>query len=129
MSTYRVAPSAVPQSSSTPWQEKLHDHCRARQMTPPVWTLVSDRRGGRTAWSSRVVVQGREIEARFWYDGDYVAQAKEDAAREALERLEQTLPRQQQRTSLSPALARAPQAERVGEASGSRRQQRRSQWK
>jgi hypothetical protein len=40
--------------------------------------------GGRTAWSSTVTVQGQNISARYWYDGQYVHNAKEDAAEVAL---------------------------------------------
>ena len=43
--------------------------------------------GGRTAWSSTVTVQGQQISARFWYDGQYVDNAKEDAAEVALKHL------------------------------------------
>ncbi|KAE9961803.1 hypothetical protein BLS_001324 [Venturia inaequalis] len=42
---------------------------------------------GRTAWSSTVEIQGTTIPARYWYDGQYVHNAKEDAAQVALERL------------------------------------------
>ena len=48
---------------------------------------MSDRRGGRTAWSSTVEVQGMTFQARFWYDGQFVHNAKEDAAQSALDRL------------------------------------------
>lgn len=59
--------------------------------------------GGRTAWSSTVEVQGTTIPARYWYDGQYVHNAKEDAAQVALERLnagyvpgaQQQIPQQQ----------------------------------
>lgn len=44
--------------------------------------------GGRTAWSSTVEVQGITIPARFWYDGQYIHNAKEDAAEVALQRIE-----------------------------------------
>jgi len=44
--------------------------------------------GGRTAWSSRVKVQGRTFGARYWYDGNYVNNAREDAAEVALMVLE-----------------------------------------
>jgi hypothetical protein len=44
--------------------------------------------GGRTAWSCTVEVHGQTIPARYWYSGDYVHNAKEDAASVALERLE-----------------------------------------
>ncbi|TEY60352.1 hypothetical protein BOTCAL_0181g00200 [Botryotinia calthae] len=50
-------------SGSATWQEKLE------------------------AWSSTVTVQGQNISARFWYDGQYVNNAKEDAAEVALNRL------------------------------------------
>lgn len=40
--------------------------------------------GGRTAWSSTVTVQGQNISARYWYDGQYINNAKEDAAEVAL---------------------------------------------
>lgn len=44
------------------------------------WILL----GGRTAWSSKVLVQGHEIAARYFYDGDHVNNAREDAAERAL---------------------------------------------
>ncbi|KAJ5681637.1 uncharacterized protein N7477_001577 [Penicillium maclennaniae] len=40
--------------------------------------------GGRTAWSSTVIVQGQSFSARYWYDGQYINNAKEDAAEVAL---------------------------------------------
>ncbi|KAJ5281231.1 hypothetical protein N7478_006603 [Penicillium angulare] len=43
--------------------------------------------GGRTAWSSTVTVGGQNIAARYWYDGQYVNNAKEDAAEIALSRI------------------------------------------
>ncbi|ATY66902.1 hypothetical protein A9K55_000695 [Cordyceps militaris] len=49
-------------SGPTPWQDKL------------------EVLGGRTAWSSRVTVQGKVLSARFWYDGRNLNNAKEDAA-------------------------------------------------
>jgi hypothetical protein len=45
--------------------------------------------GGRTAWSCTIDIQGTPVQARFWYDGQYVNQAREDAAQVALERLGQ----------------------------------------
>ncbi|POS86745.1 hypothetical protein EPUL_000793, partial [Erysiphe pulchra] len=36
--------------------------------------------GGRTAWTSTVTVQGQNIAARFWYDGQFLTNAFEDAA-------------------------------------------------
>ncbi|KAI1118650.1 hypothetical protein F5Y14DRAFT_447011 [Nemania sp. NC0429] len=48
-------------------------------------SLWQDRlEGGRTAWSSVVVVCGKRIEARYWYDGNNLNNAKEDAAEVAL---------------------------------------------
>ncbi|OBR02844.1 hypothetical protein CH63R_14070 [Colletotrichum higginsianum IMI 349063] len=66
------------------WQERLEDACREANILPPVFQIVSDRRGGRTAWSSRVTVHGRTLSARFWYDGKNLNNAKEDAAEMAL---------------------------------------------
>ncbi|RYO75164.1 hypothetical protein DL764_010558 [Monosporascus ibericus] len=40
--------------------------------------------GGRTAWSSIVTVNGRQIQARYWYDGQHLNNAREDAAEAAL---------------------------------------------
>lgn len=36
--------------------------------------------GGRTAWSATVTVQGYNLAARYWYDGQYIENAKDDAA-------------------------------------------------
>ncbi|KAK2036759.1 hypothetical protein LZ31DRAFT_482840, partial [Colletotrichum somersetense] len=69
------------------------DVCREANILPPVFQIVSDRRGmlaaesrddGRTAWSSQVTVHGRTLSARFWYDGKNLNNAKEDAAEMAL---------------------------------------------
>ncbi|TVY35211.1 hypothetical protein LSUB1_G005787 [Lachnellula subtilissima] len=59
-------------SGATTWQDKLE--------------------GGRTAWSSTVTVQGQHISARYWYDGQYVHNAKEDAAEVALKHLNGSTP-------------------------------------
>ncbi|KAK1521582.1 hypothetical protein CABS01_16512 [Colletotrichum abscissum] len=66
------------------WQKRLEDACREANIMPPVFQLVSERRGRRTAWSSRVTVHGRTLSARFWYDGKNLNNAKEDAAEMAL---------------------------------------------
>lgn len=66
----------------------LADHCHHTRLPPPTYNIVSDRRGGRTAWSSTVTISGNHIiSARFWYDGQYVNNAKEDAAEVALQTL------------------------------------------
>ena len=49
------------------------------RLTQPYGTL-----GGRTAWASVVTVYGMQIQARFWYDGKNLNNAKEDAAEKAL---------------------------------------------
>ncbi|KAA8650080.1 hypothetical protein EYZ11_008742 [Aspergillus tanneri] len=69
------------------WQEQLGEYCRRAKIEPPVFHIVSDRRGGRTAWSSSVTVQGRNIAARYWYDGQYINNAKEDAAEVAIKQI------------------------------------------
>ncbi|KAL1841879.1 hypothetical protein VTJ49DRAFT_6478 [Mycothermus thermophilus] len=66
------------------WQDKLNEACREYNIAAPVFQIVSDRRGGRTAWSSRVNVYGAVHSARFWYDGKNLNNAKEDAAEVAL---------------------------------------------
>ncbi|KAK1759705.1 hypothetical protein QBC47DRAFT_398509 [Echria macrotheca] len=77
-------------SSSKSWQDKLRDACVEYQIGEPVFQLASDRRGGRTAWSSTVKVWGQEFSARFWYDGKNTNNAREDAAEVALTWLVQT---------------------------------------
>ncbi|KAL8807843.1 MAG: hypothetical protein Q9182_000492 [Xanthomendoza sp. 2 TL-2023] len=73
---------------SSTWQDRLQDHCRTQHLPTPIFSIVSDRRGGRTAWSSTVTISGHHvIQARFWYDGQYVNNAKEDAAEVALQSL------------------------------------------
>ncbi|KAK1774500.1 hypothetical protein QBC45DRAFT_397028 [Copromyces sp. CBS 386.78] len=69
---------------SQQWQSKLQNACQKMQMPPPKFHVVSDRRGGRTAWSCRVEVNGQLIDARFWFDGKNLENAKEDAAEVAL---------------------------------------------
>jgi hypothetical protein len=50
--------------------------------------LIALASGGRTAWSSTVTISGQTIPARYWYDGQYVNNAKEDAAEYALKLLQ-----------------------------------------
>ncbi|KAJ5966423.1 hypothetical protein N7481_013137, partial [Penicillium waksmanii] len=45
--------------------------------------------GGRTAWSSTVSINAQNFSARYWYDGQYINNAKEDAAEVALKLLNQ----------------------------------------
>ncbi|KAK8034534.1 hypothetical protein PG993_009529, partial [Apiospora rasikravindrae] len=63
--------------------------CRECDSPAPDYQLVSDRRGGRTAWSSIVVVFNTTIQARYWYDGKNLNNAREDAAEAALNWLHQ----------------------------------------
>ncbi|RFU31645.1 hypothetical protein B7463_g4669, partial [Scytalidium lignicola] len=79
-------------SAGSSWQERLEEKCRDAHIHPPVFQIVSDRRGGRTAWSSTVTIQGQSIAARYWYDGQYVNNAKEDAAEVALKHLNSSAP-------------------------------------
>ena len=46
------------------------------------------RIGGRTAWSTIAMINDQQYPARFWYDGAYIEQAREDAAEVAYLRLE-----------------------------------------
>jgi len=43
--------------------------------------------GGRTAWSATVTIQGQNVAARYWYDGQFLNNAKEDAAEVACTKL------------------------------------------
>ncbi|KAI9720266.1 MAG: hypothetical protein M1812_003084 [Candelaria pacifica] len=91
MSSYNSPSSASGGRQGLSWQEKLQDRCQAARMRAPVFNIVSDRRGGRTAWSSTVTVEGQHVAARYWYDGQYVNNAREDAAEVALQQLFPTL--------------------------------------
>lgn len=64
------------------------EHCAARRLPAPSYNVVSDRRGKRTAWSCTVSVSGQNVPAKYWYDGQYVNTAKEDAAEAALQKLQ-----------------------------------------
>ncbi|SPO05009.1 uncharacterized protein DNG_07694 [Cephalotrichum gorgonifer] len=74
-------------SSASPWQDRLEEACRDNNYPLPHFQYVSDRRGGRTAWSSRITIEGQVFQARFWYDGKNLNNAKEDAAELALRSL------------------------------------------
>ncbi|KAH8150205.1 uncharacterized protein LAJ45_05891 [Morchella importuna] len=76
---------------NSPWQNKLKEHCRVYRMKAPVWGTMSDKRGGRTAWSSNVTIGAEIFSARYWYDGQYVNNAKEDAAEVALQWMQKLL--------------------------------------
>ncbi|RMY80514.1 hypothetical protein D0864_06057 [Hortaea werneckii] len=93
MSSSSTVSSGSAQSTSsqptTAKQEALMSFCRLQGMRAPTWQVVSDRRGGRTAWSCTVIVAGAHIGARYWYDGQFVNSAKEDAAEVALQRFGQ----------------------------------------
>ncbi|OAL27701.1 queuine tRNA-ribosyltransferase, variant 1 [Fonsecaea multimorphosa] len=69
------------------WQEELAAECRKLRLPAPQFNIVSDRRGGRTAWSATVTIQGQNLAARYWYDGQYLNNAKEDAAEVACTKL------------------------------------------
>ncbi|KAL2119802.1 hypothetical protein VTJ04DRAFT_6763 [Mycothermus thermophilus] len=62
------------------WQAQLDEACREWNLAAPVFQIYSDRRGGRTAWSSQVIIGTHKFPARFWYDHKNVNNAKEDAA-------------------------------------------------
>jgi hypothetical protein len=56
---------------------------RVRQLT------LNLHPGGRTAWSSIVLISaaGAQFSARFWYSGERLEQAREDAAEVALRQM------------------------------------------
>ncbi|KAF2155028.1 hypothetical protein K461DRAFT_276213 [Myriangium duriaei CBS 260.36] len=79
--------SSISSSASMTWQTRLLGECQRRGWRTPRYEMCSDRRGGRTAWSSTVEVNGKAYQARYWYDGTYSNNAKEDAAEVALIRM------------------------------------------
>ncbi|KAF2647418.1 hypothetical protein K491DRAFT_614626 [Lophiostoma macrostomum CBS 122681] len=56
------------------------DWCSANSIDQPQWQDYSDPRGVRTAWSSGVVVQGREYRATLWRDYRFLDHSREEAA-------------------------------------------------
>ncbi|TKA31300.1 hypothetical protein B0A50_02145 [Salinomyces thailandicus] len=95
MSTSSTTSNGSAQSTAgqpTVKQDALTNFCRSNGLRAPAWQVVSDRRGGRTAWSCTVQVAGAHIGARYWYDGQYVNNAREDAAEVALQRFGQQIP-------------------------------------
>ncbi|KAK6520369.1 hypothetical protein TWF506_000641 [Arthrobotrys conoides] len=91
--SFPMAPEKPEKSEvQTRWQRSLEDYCQKQMWQPPVWNIISDRRGGRTAWSATVVIGGVPVSARYWYDGDYLGNAKEDAAEVALGLLHKNTP-------------------------------------
>lgn len=47
------------------WQQKLDEYCTAQCLAHPLYSIVSDRRGGRTAWSCVLSVAGETFAARY----------------------------------------------------------------
>lgn len=43
--------------------------------------------GGRTAWSATVTIKNENLAAKFWYDGQFLNNAKEDAAEVAVTKI------------------------------------------
>ncbi|OCT51245.1 hypothetical protein CLCR_09230 [Cladophialophora carrionii] len=60
------------------WQEELAAECRKQRLPTPQFNIVSDR---------RVTIRGENLAARYWYDGQYLNNAKEDAAEVACTKL------------------------------------------
>lgn len=80
---------------SQTWVQRLVEHCRVRGLPEPTFVTVSDRRGGRTAWSTVTVIKPKHspeafFPAKFWYSGENAAQSKQDAAQTALRVLTDT---------------------------------------
>ncbi|KAK5167081.1 uncharacterized protein LTR77_007811 [Saxophila tyrrhenica] len=93
------------------------DLCQQHNVRLPDYQIVSDKRGGRTAWSCKVFVCGLQVDARFWYDGERANQSREDASEEALVRLGAI-----SRSGVSPS--QALQAAQQAGQSGNQQQQR-----
>ncbi|KAF2876382.1 hypothetical protein BDV95DRAFT_471840, partial [Massariosphaeria phaeospora] len=54
--------------------------CVENSIEQPQFQDYSDPRGIRTAWSSGVIVQGREYRAHLWRDYRFLEQSREEAA-------------------------------------------------
>lgn len=67
-------------TQSETYIQKLQNYCSANQIAQPQFQDYSDSRGIRTAWSSGVIVQGREYRANLWRDYRYLDQSREEAA-------------------------------------------------
>lgn len=67
-------------TQSETYIQKLQNYCSANQIAQPQFQDYSDPRGIRTAWSSGVIVQGREYRATLWRDYRYLDQSREEAA-------------------------------------------------
>ncbi|KAJ5675758.1 hypothetical protein N7462_008655 [Penicillium macrosclerotiorum] len=80
-----TSPQAGSPGSRPSWQDQL----QVPSLTADADCPCVGNAGGRTAWSSTVTVQGQNIAARYWYDGQYINNAKEDAAEVALKTLNQ----------------------------------------
>ncbi|KAF3768466.1 hypothetical protein M406DRAFT_30489, partial [Cryphonectria parasitica EP155] len=62
------------------WQNKLAGICSKYGVSTPQFSIFSDKRGQRTAWTSFVIIANCSFPARFWYDGKFLNNAREDAA-------------------------------------------------
>ncbi|KAK4249578.1 hypothetical protein C7999DRAFT_30004 [Corynascus novoguineensis] len=75
------------------WQDKLENFCFENNIQPPLYLVVSDTRGGRTAWSSLLSFGNDWIfQARFWYDGNNINNAREDVAEVTLKFFRSSIP-------------------------------------
>ncbi|KAK4100518.1 hypothetical protein N658DRAFT_427482, partial [Parathielavia hyrcaniae] len=99
--------------------------CQTRKIGSPAFQIVSDRRGGRTAWSSQVTIHGKTYSARFWYDGKNLNNAKEDAAEVALQAF---LKKPAAATSASVSASVSASASRSGSSAASSPATSRSGW-
>lgn len=69
--------NSIPQNSTSSQTDEVmlfYKHFKAKLTLP----------GGRTAWSASVEISGKTIPARLWYDGQYLHNAREDAAEVAV---------------------------------------------
>lgn len=111
------APTGSPEATSSEqaplptWQFRLQSFCTEAGLRRPIYNEVSDRRGGRTAWSTVVDVEGTHYTARFWYDGKFQNNAREDAAEVALGYLTGNVVRQRKGTSMKDNLAQTKRLE------------------
>lgn len=68
------------------YQDQLDAFCVNNGLTLPSIQLLSNRRGGRTAWTAYLDFEGQRIEAGYWYDRGEVDKAREEVAYGVLQR-------------------------------------------
>ena len=68
-------------------EQQLAVFCLQRDIDLPPYSMLTETKGGRPAYSCIVTVKGVQFHARNWYTASHQKQAREDAAEVALQTL------------------------------------------